>query len=589
MILFLISFVAGVLTVLAPCVLPLLPVIVGGSLSGGGWRRAYTICVSLGSSVILFTLLLKATTALIMVPQSFWNWFSGGILILFGITMLYPALWDNLGFVNLLNRSSNKALAVGYQRNSLWGDMLMGAALGPVFSSCSPTYFIILATVLPASFLVGLVDLIAYAVGLAGFLFIIAIAGQKLVDKLGVAIEPAGWFRRGIGMLFIVVGLGVLTGAEAKLEAYLLDRGFDVTVIEQNLLGANKGSGVATSTESIGLLTPDQKAKLYPEAPELPKGDGYINTPSTSSGQAGPITIGQFKGKNVVLIDFWTYSCINCIRTIPYVEMWYEKYKNDGLVIIGVHTPEFAFEHIYQNVADAVKGFGITYPVVQDNEYHIWNAFGNQFWPREYLIDIDGFIVHDHAGEGEYDVTESSIQKALAERAARLGLSTSTTVSAETPQDVIPIEFSAVQSPETYFGAARNEYLGNGAQGQTGVLALTVPAQTSFNTLYLGGTWTFSDEYATNGSTGAHIQFSYNAKNVYLVAAAPKTAVKIKVLRDGKPLPAGERGADVDAHGEATVSEDRLYKLIEGAGYGVHTIQIEIESPGLQAYTLTFG
>src|ERR1700690_3858424 len=170
MILLLISFIAGILTVLAPCVLPLLPVIVGGSLTTGSHRRAYTICLALGASVIVFTLLLKASTVFINIPQSFWEWFSGGILILFGIVMIFPRLWDNLGFVNLMNRSSNKALATGYQKNSIWGDMVMGAALGPVFSSCSPTYFVILATVLPASFGMGFLDLLVYAIGLSGFL-----------------------------------------------------------------------------------------------------------------------------------------------------------------------------------------------------------------------------------------------------------------------------------------------------------------------------------------------------------------------------------------------------------------------------------
>lgn len=590
MLLFFISFIAGVLTVLAPCVLPLLPVIVGGSLTTGSRLRAYTICIALGGSVILFTLLLKASTVFLNVPQSFWEWFSGGILILFGIVMIFPQLWDNLGFVNLLNRSSNKALAAGYQKNSIWGDILMGASLGPVFSSCSPTYFVILATVLPASFAMGFADLLAYAVGLSGFLLIIAIAGQKLVDKLGVAIEPTGWFRRAIGILFLVIGIAVATGAEAQTEAWLLNHGFDVTVIEQHLLGASTadtGANAVASATSTALLSPQEKAKIYQQAPELAGIDGYINT----NGQ--PITIGQFKGKDVVLVDFWTYSCINCIRTIPYVEGWYQKYKDQGLVIIGVSTPEFAFEHVYANVANAVQQLGITYPVVLDNEYATWNAFGNEYWPREYLIDIDGYIVHDHAGEGDYDATEAAIQKALAERAARLGLQAPTSTPMSTPQSVIPIDFNQVQSPETYFGAERNEYLGNGTQGQTGTQTLSLPAASAaeLNTLYLGGQWQFADQYASNVAPGATIEYTYDAKNVYLVAAGPSSggSVNIQVTLDGKPLPASERGADLDANDEATVQEDRLYKLVAGSDYGEHTLQIQVEGAGLQAYTFTFG
>lgn len=581
MLLFLISFVAGVLTVLAPCVLPLLPVIVGGSIAqGGGYRRAYTICVSLGLSVILFTLLLKATTALISIPESFWLWFSGLILIGFGLTMIFPALWDSLPIVNTLSRRGNAALGAGYRQNSFWGDVVMGAALGPVFSSCSPTYFIILATVLPASFAAGILDLIAYAVGLSGFLFVIAIAGQRLVDKLGVTIEPGGVFRRVVGALFVVIGLGILTGVEAKVETWLLERGFDATALEQRLLGANSDRAQVRSVDDV-LLTAEQKAMVYQKAPQLPVGDGYINT----DGQ--PVTLEQYRGKSVVLVDIWTYSCINCIRTLPYIESWYEKYKDQGLVVLGVHTPEFAFEQIYKNVADAVKGFGLTYPVILDNDYKIWNAFGNQFWPRKYLIDIDGYIVYDHAGEGEYDAAERAIQQALQERAERLGLTASTTGMAA-PKNTIEIDFGSVRSPEIYFGAARNEYLGNGRQGVGGAQDMTIPARTSGNVLYLGGTWNFSDEYASTVSAGAKIQFDYSAKNVYIVAAAEKP-VKIRVLRDGAALPAPERGADLNADGEATIQAQRLYKLIEGSTYGSHQIEITIESPGLEAYTFTFG
>src|SRR3989344_3652804 len=269
MLLLLISFIAGVLTVLAPCVLPLLPVIVGGSLTTGSRRRAYAICISLGASVIAFTLLLKVSTAFINVPQSFWQYFSGGILVLFGVVMIFPRIWDSLGFVNLLNRSSNKALAVGYQRNSLWGDMLMGAALGPVFASCSPTYFVILATVLPASFFMGLLDLLAYAVGLSGFLLIIALAGQKLVDRLGITIEPGGWFRRALGVLFLVVGLLIVSGVEKRVESWLLERGFDATRLELRLLGGPEGgsTNVIGTTTSEMQLSPEAKALLYPKAP----------------------------------------------------------------------------------------------------------------------------------------------------------------------------------------------------------------------------------------------------------------------------------------------------------------------------------
>lgn len=590
MILFLISFVAGVLTVLAPCVLPLLPVIVGGSLAQGNRWRTYTICFSLGISVILFTLLLKASTVFINVPQTFWEWFSGIILILFGLVMVFPQLWDRLGFVNAMNRSSNKLLGAGYQRNSRVGDMIMGAALGPVFSSCSPTYFVILATVLPASFLMGFLDLLAYAVGLAGFLFVIAIAGQKLVDRLGVTINPQGWFRRGIGILFILVGLFVATGADASTEAWLLNHGADLGGVEEYLLGAqNSNLSVTSVATSTAPMTPAEEAMIYQKAPELTSIDGYINTPNDQ-----PITIAGYTAQHdVVLVDFWTYSCINCQRSIPYVEAWYQKYAKYGFVVIGVSTPEFAFEHVYSNVANAVKQLGITYPVVLDNEYGTWNAFGSEYWPNDYLIDANGFIVYNYAGEGDYSGTEAQIERALIQRAEELGQpvpdfsSTSTT-----PSNAIPIDFSAVGSPETYFGSNRNEYLGNGSQGQVGVQTLTLPSasQISADTLYLGGSWDFQPEYAQNTAAGAQIEYEFQAKNMYIVAAsATGQPVTLKVTLDGQPVPADMRGSDLNADSEMTIQADRLYNIIAAPDYGSHVLQITVENAGLQGYTFTFG
>ncbi|MBI2610981.1 redoxin family protein, partial [Candidatus Kaiserbacteria bacterium] len=540
MVLLIISFVAGVLTVLAPCVLPLLPVIVGGSLAGGSRRRAYIICASLGVSIILFTLLLKATTVLLGVPQWVWQWVSGGILLAFGITMVFPRLWDSLPFVGVLNRRSNALLSLGYQKNSLAGDALIGAALGPVFASCSPTYFVILATVLPASFLMGLVDLLAYALGLSGFLLIIALAGQKLVDRLNITIEPGGWFRRSIGALFILVGVLVATGAMARVEVWLLDRGFfDITRIEQRLLGAPEGMN--SPQEAAEMLSEEAKALMYPKAPELVSPDGYINTPRLPSGQAGPITIGEFRGKSPVLIDIWTYSCINCQRTLPYLRTWYDKYEKDGLVIIGVHTPEFAFEKVLSNVQNAVREFGLEYPIVLDNEYQTWNAFGNRFWPRKYLIDIDGYIVYDHAGEGDYEGAERAIQKVLAERAKRLDTEMPLQAIAS-PSDAMPVDFSQVRSPEVYFGSDRNELLGNGSRFAEVLQTLELPGKLFANTLYLGGTWDIQPEYA-RAERGSQIRFIYSAKNVYMVASAGEP-VRLRVTRGGKPL-GEERGADV--------------------------------------------
>jgi thiol-disulfide isomerase/thioredoxin len=356
---------------------------------------------------------------------------------------------------------------------------------------------------------------------------------------------------------------------------------------------APTGGGMLTAAQ-IAALSPAQflayrsstvaaETAQYPSAPEITDPSGWINTQ--------PFTLSSLVGKKVVLIDFWTYSCINCIRTIPYIEAWYQKYAGSGLEIVGIHTPEFQFEHDLGNVQSAVQKFGITYPVVLDNDMGTWNAYQNLYWPAEYLINIDGFIVHQSIGEGDYGDTEAAIQAALAQRAVALGLPTSTIPTGTVdPTNAISINYDAVSSPETYFGSARNEYLGNGSQGTAGVQDLTLPASSDIdaNTLYLGGAWDFEDQYATNQAAGAQILYQYDSKNVYMVASAA-APVTLKLTLDGQPLGAAA-GSDVNPNtSTAVIQADRLYNLVSGASYGSHVLQITVENPGLQAYTFTFG
>lgn len=237
MTLFLISFLAGVLTVLAPCILPLLPIVVGRSSDGQSKYRPLIISTSLAVSIILFTLLLKVSTVFIEIPQSTWAYISGGIIILFGINALFPTLWEHLPFVNRLSRSSNRLLGKNSQRKGIIGDILVGFSLGPIFSSCSPTYFLILATVLPQSVTTGLIYLIAYSLGLSLMLLLIGYIGQRLTSRLQGVSNPHGWFKRGLGVLFIVVGIFIVTGIDKQIEQYILENGYvDVTQIEEQLL-----------------------------------------------------------------------------------------------------------------------------------------------------------------------------------------------------------------------------------------------------------------------------------------------------------------------------------------------------------------
>lgn len=596
MILLFISFIAGVLTVLAPCILPLLPVIVGHSLSDTtpSRRRLFTVVASLGLSVILFTLLLKASSALINIPQDFWKWISGGIIFFFGLTMIFPKIWEGFSFANKVNLESNKVLTKGYQKNSVWGDIIIGASLGPIFSACSPTYFVILATVLPVSFALGLTYLFVYVLGLSLALIIIVLLGERIMAKVGKVSDPRGWFKKIFGVIFILVAIGIISGYDKKLQIDLLDAGFlDVTKIEQKLLEKNDtqdGNIINTNnntnaTEDImpdtkiapeinqipkeTFLTLAEKKKKFILSPEITTPDGFINTNNL------PITISEFKGKKVVLLDIWTYSCINCQRTLPYLKKWHKEYEDDGLVIIGLHTPEFAFEKIQKNVEKAVKEFGVEYPVVLDNDFSTWRALRNQFWPRKYLIDIDGYIVYDHAGEGAYDQTEKEIQKALRERANRLNMDMDISTSISNPENVVSVESGRVRSPEIYFGSARNELLSNGNKGTTGKQNFILPEVIYFNRLYLEGLWNMTPEYAEN-SGNANIVFNYEAKNVYM-AAGSDSGVEVEIYKD-----------DVFVK-KITIKDEKLYPIIEDSAYDRHILKIKIPKSGLKAFTFTFG
>ena len=351
---------------------------------------------------------------------------------------------------------------------------------------------------------------------------------------------------------------------------------------------AGASVGVSSSSASAGTvnvtalqaLASADKAAGYQPAIEIADPTGFVNASSS-------FKLTDLVGKNVVLLDFWTYSCINCIRTIPYLNAWYDRYHDQGLEIVGIHTPEFAFESNISNVQAAVEKYGIRYPVVLDSNYGTWDAYGNLYWPHEYLIDMAGYIVHDQIGEGNYGDTEAEIQKLIAERDRILGLQSTAmpTSTVFVPQSVIS---GGLMSPETYFGSERNQYLANGTPNLPGDQTLIAPMIMGLNKLYLGGNWHFDDQYASNNATSATITYKYTAGKVYFVAAAPQGAT-VEVLQDGKSVSAAVAGADVQ-NGKVFIKESRLYNLINNPdGSGTHTLELIIDSPGLEAFTFTFG
>ena len=342
---------------------------------------------------------------------------------------------------------------------------------------------------------------------------------------------------------------------------------------------AQPGSVSPVLNSSLAQLAAADKKAGYQPAIEIAGPTGFINV-------APGFKLSSLIGKKVILVDFWTYSCINCVRTIPYLNAWYQKYKDQGLIIVGIHTPEFDFEKNIANVQSAVTQYGIQYPVVLDSNQSTWNAYNNLYWPHEYLIDLAGYIVHDHVGEGSYDETEGIIQKLLAQRASILEMSASgiSTSTANVPA----ANLDEIGSPETYFGAARNSLLANGNFFVNGNQTLMFPSSLEGNKLYLNGIWNFADQYATNVSAGAQIKYEYNAKNVYIVAAGNPKGTVVEVLQDGKPVTATEAGSDVH-NGKMTVSGNKLYNIITNQAPGVHTLQLIVDTPGLQAFTFTFG
>ena len=379
----------------------------------------------------------------------------------------------------------------------------------------------------------------------------------------------------GIAVIFIA---GVILFIELSKPSAPSDTGVSIALLP-NQSAISTTTSVSTQKLADRTQLIKEKSLRYPPAVEIVPGGQFINSQ--------PFKLQDLIGKKVILVDFWTYTCINCLRTLPYLEAWNAKYKDQGLVIVGVHSPEFDFEKDYNNVLDAVKRLGVKYPVVQDNDRATWDAYQNQYWPHEYLVDIDGYIVHDKIGEGGYDESEREIQAALKERDQALGLPDTVPLGIVNPADTIAVNPTEALSPETYFGAGRNEYLGNGTKGAIGKQQLSLPATIKENNLYLDGAWNFQNEFAKNTAAGAKIVYKYNAKNVYFVGRA-STAVKITVLLDGKPV-GQERGADVSADGTVMIKENRLYKLIQDSDYNEHTLEIIINDPGIEAYTFTFG
>ena len=588
MVLFIVSFIAGVLTVLAPCVLPLLPVVLAGSVSETTNRRRPAIIIgALSVSVFVFTLILKGSTALLGASPTFWSYISAIILFAFGLTLLFPEAWARLILRIPGHNKPDRWITRGYGRkSSFWTDVIVGAALGPVFTTCSPTFFVILATVLPASLGMGILDLLAYIIGLALMLLLVAFIGQRIIDRLGWATDPRGWFRKVLGILFIGVAITIVFGWDKRAESAILNSGyFDVTAIEQSIHQSLTGGGSATGPGGLFALPTASSSPSSSAAASSAKRGNYVEIADPAGFvNSAPFKLSDFVGKKVILLDFIDYSCINCERTFPYLEQWWNEYQSQGLEVIAIHTPEFAFEKSLANVQAAAKQFGLTFPIVLDNDYATWNAYQNEYWPHKYLIDIHGNVVYDKIGEGGDDEVEAQIVKQLQIRDQVLGLPDTVTSGAPLPEYTVQAE-----SPETYFGAMRNDYFGNGTPAVTGDITFVTPATLSPDMFYLGGPWHIDQEYAQEEAASTTLSYIFTASKMYMVAAtADGSPVTATILIDGHSIPATWEGADV-VNSVLTITGSRLYSLYSNPTVGEHRIDIIFSKPGAQVYTFTFG
>jgi len=534
-----IGFLAGIITAISPCVLPVLPIILAGGASG---RKPFPIIAGLVASFTLFTLFAAWLLDQLGLPQDTLRNVAIGLLFVVAATLLVPRLGELLErpFLPLTRRRAGG------------GGFLLGASLGLVFVPCAGPV-LAAVTVISASNHVGgraIALTLSYALGAAVPMTLIALGGRRLATRL-----------RAQAVRIRVVS-GVVIALTATAIAFHLDTRFQTAIpgytktfqdkvessgaATRELQQLRGGRVLAAKRSPAGAGLPD-----YGAAPEFRGNSQWFNSP--------PLTMKGLRGK-VVLVDFWTYSCINCLRTLPHLEAWDAAYRSKGLVIVGVHTPEFAFEHSASNVRAAIERLGVRYPVPLDNEYATWNAYGNQYWPAEYLIDRNGHVRHTHFGEGEYGLTESLIRQLLAVKKAPMARK----LADPTPKGLV--------TPESYLGYSRLERYAGSPIARDKSHAYSFPAALGQNELAYGGRWIVTPEKIVAGRD-SRLRLHFHASKVYLVLGGHGS---LDVLVDGKR----ERTVNVTTY--------RLYTLVNGPSTRDATLELRF-SPGVEAYAFTFG
>ena len=538
-----VAFVAGVVTAISPCVLPVLPVVLAGGATGGR-RRPYALVAGLVASFAAFTLAATALLSALGLPEDLLRNVAIGVVLLVGLSLLVPRL-------GLLVERPFQAL--GRRRpGDVGGGFLLGASLGLLFTPCAgPVIAAVAALAATSRFSVETVLVtLSYALGAGVVLLGFALAGQSGASARRLR-EWAPEIRRALGAVIAGVAVLMIFGLDLRLATYVPGYTQSLQRIERADATARQLDRLLAGHEHV---IPESELRDFGQAPDFRGVERWLNS--------APLTLAGLRGK-VVLVDFWTYSCINCLRTLPYVKRWYETYRRSGLVVVGVHTPEFAFERVPANVERAVRSLGVRYPVALDNGYGTWRAWGNRYWPAKYFIDRQGHVRYAHFGEGDYGRNEDVIRTLLAEKTLPAPVSAS--LRDETPSERL--------TPETYLGSKRIDRFVGSRLVKGREASYTIPASVPTNGLAYGGRWTVEKERIVAGE-GARLRLVFHARNVFLVLGGP-----------------GSVGVSVDGGAQRTVrvTEDRLYTLAALPGQVAdHTLDLAF-SPGTEAYAFTFG
>jgi cytochrome c biogenesis protein CcdA/thiol-disulfide isomerase/thioredoxin len=568
--------------------------IILSSTATGGHKKPLGITLGIMISFALFTLTISYIVRIIPFDPNALRLFAVIIIGFLGITLVVPQLSSLLeGYVSRLSGmfgNTNDPARTGF-----WGGLITGLALGVVWTPCAGPILATIATLAATTAVNMQVVLvtIVYVIGVGIPLFLFATIGRVLFMRSRLLSQYTGRIQQVFGVIMILTAVAIYTNYDKTLQAKLLDAfpayGNFVVDLESNDAVNNeleKLKGKKGESEKSGavfeLFPSNDEETLFntnTKAPEFIGITKWLNPEKA-------LTMESLKGK-VVLVDFWTYTCINCIRTLPYVTSWYDKYKDDGFVVIGVHTPEFEFEKNTTNVLQAIKQYNIHYPVAQDNNFATWNAYSNQYWPAKYLIDKNGVIRYTHFGEGEYETTEKAIQVLLKETGKDVSKDI-LKLSDQTPKERL--------SPETYLGSKRMEYLYPNGHISNGKYRLVLSDNIPVNSFSLGGEWQVTDEYSRNLVTPKPIlEYRFYANKVFLVLkpgfGTPVTGGKVKVFLDGELVNETNAGIDVDVEkGIVLVNKDNLYNLIDLKGKpGEHLLRLEFEDLGIEAYAFTFG